>query len=121
MRLFAFYFLKEIDVLSPGYQRENGSMWKLPVVLVSMTVALAACQTTPQERGALTGGAIGAGTGAVVGAIAGGTATSAAVGAAVGGAAGAIIGAVANRPGYCYAYDRYGNRVIVECPPGYGG
>jgi YMGG-like Gly-zipper len=96
-------------------------MWKLPVVLVSTAMILGACQTTPQERGALTGGAIGAGTGAVAGAIIGGTPTSAAVGAAIGGTAGAIIGAVANRPGYCYAYDRYGSRVIVECPPGYRG
>jgi len=93
-------------------------MWKLPVLVLSAGL-LASCQTTPQERGALTGGAIGAGTGAVVGAIAGGTPTSAAVGAAIGGTAGAIIGAVANRPGYCHAYDAYGNRVVVQCPPGY--
>lgn len=94
-------------------------MWKLPVILVSTSLLVAGCQTTPQERGALTGGAIGAGTGAVVGAIAGGSAGSALAGAAIGGAAGAIIGAVANRPGYCYAYDNYGNRVVVQCPPGY--
>ncbi|MCT8972111.1 MULTISPECIES: hypothetical protein [Microbaculum] len=93
-------------------------MWKLPAIVLS-TALLAACQTTPQERGALTGGAIGAGTGAVAGAIIGGSASSAAVGAAIGGATGAIIGAVANRPGYCYARDRYGNRIVVECPPGY--
>ncbi len=96
-------------------------MWKLPVVLVSTMTVLAACQTTPQQRGALTGGAIGAGTGAVAGAIIGGTPSSAAAGAAIGGAAGAIIGAVANRPGYCYARDRYGNRIVVECPPGWRG
>ncbi len=93
-------------------------MWKLPVILASMPV-LAGCQTTPQERGALVGGGIGAGTGAVVGAIASGTPQGALVGAAIGGTAGAVIGAVANRPGYCYAYDNYGNRVVVQCPPGY--
>lgn len=94
-------------------------MWKVPVILVSLSL-LTACNTA-QERGALTGGAIGAGTGAVVGAIASGTPEGALVGAAIGGTAGAIIGAVANRPGYCYAYDNYGNRVVVQCPPGWRG
>ncbi len=94
-------------------------MWKSAVVLASM-IALAGCQTQ-QQQGALTGGAIGAGTGAVVGAIAGGGVEGALIGAAVGGTAGAIIGAVANRPGYCYANDRYGNRIVVECPPGWRG
>jgi hypothetical protein len=93
-------------------------MWKLPVVVLSLSL-LTACNST--QRGALAGGAIGAGTGAVVGAIASGTPEGALVGAAIGGAAGSIIGAVANRPGYCYAYDQYGNQVIVECPPGYRG
>ncbi|MEJ8572750.1 YMGG-like glycine zipper-containing protein [Microbaculum marinum] len=94
-------------------------MWKIPVVLVSLSL-LTACNTQ-QQQGALAGGAIGAGTGAVVGAIAGGSVEGALVGAAVGGAAGSIIGAVANRPGYCYAYDNYGNRIVVECPPGWRG
>lgn len=94
-------------------------MWKLPVILVSVSL-LAACNSE-QQRGALVGGGIGAGTGAVVGAIAGGSVEGALVGAAIGGAAGSIIGAVANRPGYCYAYDQNGNRIVVECPPGWQG
>jgi len=98
-------------------------MWRIAVVLVSLLVSaplLAACNST-QQRGAVTGGVIGAGTGAVAGAIIGGSASGAAVGAAIGGATGAIIGAVANRPGYCHAYDRNGNRIVVECPPGWRG
>ncbi len=97
-------------------------MRKLAVVAMSLAslMLLSACNSQ-QQRGALTGGAIGAGTGAVVGAIAGGSVEGALVGAAVGGAAGSIIGAVANRPGYCHAYDQYGNRVVVECPPGWQG
>ena len=94
-------------------------MYKAAIAGVAL-LALAACNHTPQS-GALTGAAVGAGAGAVVGGIATGTGTGAAVGAAVGGASGAIIGAVASRPGYCYAHDQYGNRIIVECPPGYHG
>ena len=94
-------------------------MYKAAIAGVAL-LTLAACNHTPQS-GALTGAAIGAGAGAVVGGVATGTGTGAAIGAAVGGASGAIIGAVASRPGYCYAHDQYGNRVIVECPPGYRG
>ena len=52
---------------------------------------IAACSNmTPQEQGALSGGAIGAAGGAVLGAVAG----VPALGAALGGAGGAAIGAV---------------------------
>ncbi|MYZ50335.1 YMGG-like glycine zipper-containing protein [Propylenella binzhouense] len=80
-------------------------------------LSLTACTTT--ERNTATGAAIGAGAGAVIGGVASGSAEGALVGAAIGGASGAIIGAVAERPGYCYARDRYGRRVVVQCPPGY--
>lgn len=86
------------------------------LVLASVAaLALGGCSSDP----ALTGAAVGAGAGAIVGGATTGTVTGAAVGAAVGGVSGAIIGAVAGRPGYCYARDRYGRRVVVECPPGY--
>ena len=89
-------------------------------ILLASTAALTltACNHTQQDA-TLTGAAVGAGAGAIVGGAATGTVKGAAVGAAVGGVAGAIIGNVANRPGYCYARDRYGRRIVVKCPPGY--
>lgn len=95
-------------------------MWKSAIVLSSL-LALTACNTTQQERSTLAGAGIGAGAGAVAGAIATGTPSGAAVGAAIGGVTGAIIGSVVGRPGYCYARDKYGNRIIVQCPPGWRG
>lgn len=88
------------------------------LIVSTAALALAACNHTRQDS-TLTGAAVGAGAGAIVGGVATGTVKGAAVGAAVGGVAGAIIGNVAGRPGYCYARDRYGNRVVVKCPPGY--
>jgi osmotically inducible lipoprotein OsmB len=56
-------------------------------VAVFASLSLAACGTTPGDRG-LSGGLLGAGTGAAIGALAG----SAATGALVGGLGGAAIG-----------------------------
>lgn len=79
-------------------------------------LTLASCSGDRTTDGAL----IGAGAGAVIGGATTGTVGGAVVGAAAGGVAGAILGAVTDRPGYCYARDRYsGERIIVECPPGY--
>ena len=80
-------------------------------------LSLAACTAHEQRVGA--GAGLGAAAGAVVGAATTGEVEGALVGAAVGGAAGAIIGHVTDRPGYCYARDRNGATVVVECPPGY--
>ena len=60
------------------------------LILAALTLPLAACGTTREER-ALTGGAIGAGAGAVGAAITGG---SVGAGAIIGGAAGAATGAL---------------------------
>jgi osmotically inducible lipoprotein OsmB len=56
-------------------------------VAIVASLSLAACGTTPGDRG-LSGGLLGAGTGAVIGSLAG----SAATGALVGGLGGAAIG-----------------------------
>lgn len=74
-------------------------------------LGLTACET-PEQTGALIGG----GTGAAVGAAATDSVGGAVVGGIAGAAVGAIIGHVADRPGYCYARDRYGQTVVVRCP-----
>ena len=80
-------------------------------------LSLAACTAHEQRVG--TGAGLGAAAGAVVGAATTGKIGGALAGAAVGGAAGAVIGHVTDRPGYCYARDRNGATIVVECPPGY--
>lgn len=80
-------------------------------------LTMAACTTT--ERNIGTGAAVGAAAGAVIGGVATDSVEGAVAGAAIGAASGAIIGAVADRPGYCYARDHHGRRIVVECPPGY--
>ena len=80
-------------------------------------LSLAAC--TQQERNIGTGAAVGGGLGAAVGAVATGSTEGALVGAAIGAGTGAVIGAVAERPGYCYARDQYGQTIVIECPRGY--
>ena len=93
-------------------------------MILAGVAALAMTACTTQERNVGTGAAIGAGTGAAIGAVATGNAEGALVGAALGGVGGALVGAaVSERPGYCYAvdrrgnriYDRYGDPVVVEC------
>lgn len=74
-------------------------------------LGLTACET-PQQTGA----AIGGGTGAVIGGAATDSVGGAVVGGIAGAAVGAIIGHVADRPGHCYARDRFGRTVIVRCP-----
>jgi osmotically inducible lipoprotein OsmB len=59
-------------------------------LLLSLSLMVMACGTTPTER-AVSGGAIGAGIGAVGTAATGGSPWA---GAAIGGAAGAVVGAV---------------------------
>lgn len=82
-------------------------------LLVFLTcVMLASCSQT--EKGAAIGGA----SGAVIGGIAGGDVGSAVVGGAVGAAAGALLGA-ASEPGRCYYRDRYGRRIVEDCPSDY--
>jgi len=77
-------------------------------------VLLASCHQGPHHD-TISGAAIGAGAGAIIGGIATGSVRGAAVGAAVGGVAGGIIGHVAGKPGYCYARNRYGKRIVVRC------
>lgn len=81
----------------------------------ALALAVAGCNSTQQNRAA-EGALLGAAGGAIVGGVATGTVKGAAVGAGVGAAGGAIIGAVASRPGYCYARNQYGERIVVRCP-----
>jgi len=60
------------------------------IILPVLFLAAACSNMTPQEQGAVSGGAIGAAGGAILGAVAG----VPALGAALGGAGGAAIGAV---------------------------
>jgi hypothetical protein len=83
----------------------------------AVTMSLAAC--TAHEQRVATGAGLGAGAGAVTGALITRDVEGALLGAAAGAAAGAIIGHVTDRPGYCYARDRNGRTIVVECPPGY--
>lgn len=88
------------------------------IVLVSVAgLTLASCTAHEQRVG--TGAGLGAGAGAITGALITHDAGGAILGAAAGAAAGAIIGHVTDRPGYCYARDRQGRTVVVECPQGY--
>jgi hypothetical protein len=73
-------------------------------------LGLSACET-PQQTGAL----IGAGTGAAIGGVATDSVGGAVAGGIAGAAVGAIIGHVADRPGHCYARDRFGRTVVVRC------
>lgn len=84
-----------------------------------LALSLGACASPVQQQRTAEGALLGGAAGAAVGALTEGTVEGAAAGAAIGAAGGAIIGAVASRPGYCYARDQYGNRIVVECPPGY--
>jgi hypothetical protein len=86
-------------------------MRKVLIALVA-TFAIAGCTRT--EQGAVLGGA----TGAVIGGAATGDAGGAIAGGAVGAVAGALIGR-ATEPGRCYYRDRYGRRIIDDCPAGY--
>ncbi|SER08362.1 hypothetical protein SAMN05216548_11129 [Faunimonas pinastri] len=88
-------------------------------ILLAGIAALAITGCTTQDRDTGTGALVGAGAGAIIGGVATGNAGGAIAGAAIGGATGAIIGHVSSRPGYCYARDSYGRRVVVQCPAGY--
>jgi uncharacterized protein YcfJ len=82
--------------------------------LAFASMLLAGCHTGPHHD-TISGAAIGAGAGAIIGGLASGSVRGAAVGAAVGGVAGGIIGHVAGKPGYCYARNRHGKRIVVRC------
>jgi hypothetical protein len=83
-------------------------MYKAIAILIA-GLSVASCTQT--ERGA----AVGATSGAIIGGVLTNNVRGAAVGAIVGGA----LGAVASQPGQCYYRDRYGRRVIDDCPRGY--
>jgi hypothetical protein len=68
-------------------------MWKSFGLIGAAGLLLAACGTTPEERG-ITGAGLGAAAGAVGGELAGGEAGT---GALIGGAAGAATGALTDR------------------------
>lgn len=89
-------------------------MYKL-LLVSAMAVGLVACNQTSSQQRVATGAAAGALGGAAVGAIANGG-KGAAIGAVVGGIGGAAIAGATDPGEQCYAYDRYGNRVVVACP-----
>jgi hypothetical protein len=86
-------------------------------------LSLAACGTTPTERG-LTGAGIGAATGAVIGGVTGGDVGT---GAVVGGVVGGVIGATTTKDDIdigdppwkkdCYERQRRGERINCDRPP----
>ncbi|HZG29897.1 MAG TPA: glycine zipper domain-containing protein [Ensifer sp.] len=82
------------------------------LLVILPLMALASCTAT--ERGATIGGA----SGAIVGGAVTGDVGGAAVGGAVGAVAGALIGS-ASELGRCYYRDRYGRRVVDDCPSDY--
>lgn len=91
-------------------------------ILAALSVA--ACGTTPTERG-LTGAGIGAATGAVIGGVTGGS-----TGAVVGGVVGGVVGAVTTKDDIdigdppwkksCRERQRRGERINCDRRPGNG-
>ena len=69
-------------------QRFHNTVYLIPLALL----ALAGCQTTPVQDGALLGGAVGAGLGAVIGHQSGHQGEGALIGAGAGALTGALIG-----------------------------
>jgi uncharacterized protein YcfJ len=91
------------------------SAMKKFVLITAVALGLSACANqTPTQQRVTTGAAVGALGGAAIGAIADGG-RGAAIGAVAGGIGGAAI-AGATAPRECYAYDRNGNRILVQCP-----
>ncbi len=86
------------------------------IFLVSaMAIGLAACNQTASQQRVTTGAAVGALGGAGVGALVDGG-RGAAIGAVAGGIGGAAVAGATDPGDQCYAYDRYGNRIVVACP-----
>jgi hypothetical protein len=83
------------------------------LLVLPLTASVAACQMTPENQSAVSGGVAGAAIGAAV-SDDGDRLEGAALGAAVGTAAGALIGA-ANQPGQCRYRDAYGREYIAPC------
>lgn len=65
---------------------------RMMIVLVAVVLAMAGCETTPTQQGALIGGALGAGSGALIGNQSGHAGTGALIGGAAGGLGGALFG-----------------------------
>jgi len=84
------------------------------VVLLSLALALAGCNTDSQSQRTVGGAVIGAGGGALIGAAAGGG-RGAAIGAVAGGLTGALIGR-ATTPDNCIYRDQNGRRFTARCP-----
>ena len=61
-------------------------------ICAALMMALAGCETTPTQQGAVVGGALGAGAGAIIGHQSGHQGEGALIGAAGGALAGALIG-----------------------------
>lgn len=85
------------------------------IILMTALVGLGGCTQT--QQGAVIGGAGGAAIGSVV-AAPGSRTEGALIGGAIGAVAGALIGR-ASEQGQCYYRDRYGRRVVADCPRGY--
>ncbi len=64
----------------------------LTIVAVLAASVAFGCNTTPTQKGAMTGGAVGAGAGAIIGNQSGKTGEGALIGAGVGALGGALIG-----------------------------
>jgi osmotically inducible lipoprotein OsmB len=73
--------------------------------IAALMLSLAACGTTPAERG-VSGGALGAAGGAAIGSLSG----NAGAGAVIGGVAGAATGLLTTPPPQSQAYDGYYDR-----------
>lgn len=84
---------------------------KYSIIVATLALALASCNSSSTTDRAIVGGALGAGTGAIIGGVAGGSAGAALAGGVIGGAAGAIVGG-ATTPKNCR--DRYGR--AIRCP-----
>ncbi|KFE33972.1 glycine zipper 2TM domain-containing protein [Thioclava atlantica] len=83
------------------------------LLVLPLAASVAACQMTPQDQAAATGGVAGAALGAAVSKD-GDRLEGAALGAAAGTVAGALIGK-ASQPGQCRYRDAYGREYIAPC------
>ncbi len=78
------------------------------VLAAGVAVALAGCNTTPVQDGAVLGGALGAGTGAILGHQVGKQGEGALIGAGLGALTGALVGD---------QIDEAGQRPVAAAPP----
>jgi hypothetical protein len=95
--------------------KRNGHVWCIVLVL-TLAVAMAGCQTIPEEhKGAAVGAGAGAATGAVAGAVLGDT-----KGAVVGGLVGALVGGAIGHYGYDQQRSREATEEVYNYEEGYG-